>query len=72
MEGTGSAFVKGGLGCLGAFLIIGLFFVLIGGHMHIDAGGACCLFVGGGLIGLLVLWIYNKGKEDGSDGGDGY
>lgn len=64
-----SAFVKGGFGCLGAFLVIGLLFVLFGGSMHIDAGGACCLFIGGGLIGLLVLWIYNKGKEDGAGGG---
>lgn len=72
MEGKGSAFVKGGLGCLGAFLIIGLFIVLIGGNMHIDAGGACCLFVGGGLIGLLVLWVYSKGKEDGAGGGGEY
>ena len=37
----------------------------IGGSMQIDAGGAICLFVCGGLIGLLVLWIYNKGRDQG-------
>ena len=57
------AFAKGGCGCLVAFLVIGLFFVLIGGHMHIDIGGAIMLFVIGGVIGLVVLFIYNKGKK---------
>ncbi|MEM6258914.1 MAG: hypothetical protein AAF711_06565 [Planctomycetota bacterium] len=70
MEDKAGAFVKGGLGCLAAFLVIGLCAVVLGGSMHIDAGGACCLFVGGGLLGLLVLWIYNKGKQDG--GGHDY
>ena len=46
--------------------------MLIGGSMHIDAGGACCLFVFGGLLGLLVLWIYNKGREDESHGDNDY
>jgi len=57
------AFVKGGCGCLVAFFVIGLFFVLIGGSMHIDIGGALMLFVIGGLIGLVVLAVYNKGKS---------
>jgi len=57
------AFVKGGCGCLVAFFVIGLFFVLIGGSMHIDIGGALMLFVIGGLIGLLGLAVYNKGKS---------
>jgi hypothetical protein len=61
----GTAFVKGGLGCLGAFLVVGLGVVLFGGSMHIDLGGAVCLFVCGGGIGLLVLWIYNRGKRAG-------
>ena len=72
MGDQGSAFLKGGIGCLVAFFVIGLLFVVMGGSMHIDAGGACCLFVGGGLLGLLVLWIYNKGKEDASNGDDRY
>lgn len=46
-------------------LVIGFSCVLIGGHMHIDPGGAICLFVIGGLIGLVVLAIYNKGRREG-------
>lgn len=64
IEEQAGAFAKGGCGCLIAFAVIALFFVLIGGSAHIDVGGAICLFVGGGLIGLLVLWVYNKGKQD--------
>lgn len=59
-----AAFGKGGCGCLIAFLVIGLFFVLIGGSMHIDLGGAILLFLIGGAIGLVVLAIYNKGQRD--------
>lgn len=57
------AFVEGGCGCLIAFLVIGLFFVLIGGRMHIDFGGAIMLFVVGGVIGLVIFSIYNKGRN---------
>jgi hypothetical protein len=64
MANKGEAFVKGGCGCLLAFFAIGFSCVLIGGQMHIDPGGAICLFVVGGLIGLAVLAIYNKGRHD--------
>ena len=57
------AFAKGGCGCLVAFLVVGLFVVMIGGSMHIDIGGAIMLFVIGGVIGLVVLTVYNKGKN---------
>ena len=57
------ALAKGGCGCLIAFLVIGLFVVLIGGSAHIDIGGAIILFVIGGVIGWIVLSIYNKGKN---------
>ena len=60
----GAAFAKGGCGCLLAFLLIGMLFVMVGGSMHIDAGGAILLFVIGGVIGLIVLAIYNKGRRD--------
>ena len=60
---SGKAFVKGGCGCLVAFLAIGLFFVMIGGRMHIDIGGALLLFVIGGVGGLIYLWIFNKGRN---------
>ena len=58
------AFGKGGCGCLIAFAVVALFAVLIGGSFHIDIGGAVLLFVIGGLVGLVVLWIYNNGKRD--------
>ncbi len=64
MSEKGDAFVKGGCGCIVAFLVIGLSCVLIGGSMHIDIFGAIMLFVIGGVIGLIVLAIYNKGKQD--------
>ena len=57
------AFVKGGFGCLAIFLIFGLLCVLVGGTMYVDIGGAILLFVIGGVVGLIVLAIYNKGKH---------
>ncbi|MDB2687269.1 hypothetical protein N9Y42_08655 [Mariniblastus sp.] len=57
------AFTKGGCGCLIAFLVIGFLTVLVGGRMHIDIGGAIILFVIGGFIGLVVLAIFNNGKN---------
>ena len=63
MAEKGSAFVKGGVGCLAAFLVIGLLVAMAGGRVHIDLGGACMLFGIGGLLGLVVLWIYNKGRD---------
>lgn len=61
-----SAFAKGGCGCLGLFVLLGLFALMLGGHFHIDPGGACCLFALGGIVGLIVLAIYNRGKKDAS------
>lgn len=64
MEGGCGAFIKGGCGCLIAFAFLALLAVLAGGRAHIDLGGALCLFVIGGLIGLALLLIYNKGRSD--------
>jgi hypothetical protein len=64
MGDKGTAFVKGGCGCLLAFLVIGFLCVLVGGSMHIDLGGAILLFVIGGVIGLVFLAVYNKGQHD--------
>lgn len=61
------AFMKGGGGCLVAFIVIGLLFVLLGGSMHLDFGGAIMLFVIGGVVGLIVLAVYNRGKRDRND-----
>ena len=65
MIGKREAFVKGGFGCLGAFVAVGLLFVLFGGSMHIDIGGAVLLFAIGGLIGLIVLAVYRRGFREG-------
>ena len=67
MGQKGEAFVKGGCGCLIAFLLLGFCAVLIGGTLQIDVGGAILLFVIGGLVGLGVLAIYNKGVRAGRD-----
>lgn len=58
------AFVKGGCGCLVAFAVLALVVVLVGGRVRIDLGGAVCLFVVGGLIALVILAVYNKGRRD--------
>jgi hypothetical protein len=60
----GQAFVKGGCGCLIAFAAIAVVAVITGGRAYLDPFGAVFLFVVGGLIGLLVLAIYNKGRRD--------
>ena len=72
MNNKTGAIVKGGCGCLVAFLVIGLLCVLIGGSMRIDICGAICLFVFGGIIGLIVFAIYNKGVRKGRDRIDDY
>jgi len=64
MGEKGPAFAKGGFGCLLAFAVLALLAVCAGGHAHINLGGAICLFVVGGLVGLVVLAIYNKGRRD--------
>jgi hypothetical protein len=64
MADKGRAFVKGGFGCLLGFVAIGLLFVLLGGTMRIDLGGAILLFVIGGVIGLVLLAVYNKGRRE--------
>jgi len=64
MSEKGEAFFKGGCGCLVAFVVLGLSCALIGGNFHIDLGGAIMLFVIGGVIGLITLAIYNKGRDD--------
>ena len=64
MGEKGQAFAKGGCGCLLVFAALALLAVVAGGHTHIDLGGVVCLFVVGGLFGLVVLAIYNKGKRE--------
>ncbi len=64
MGEKGSAFAKGGCGCLAAFAAFALVAIVLGGSAHIDIGGAILLFVIGGVIGVIVLAIYNKGKRE--------
>ena len=59
------AFVKGGCGCLIAFVALGAVAVMLGGHVYLDAGGAVMLFVIGGLLGLGWLAIFNSGRRGG-------
>jgi hypothetical protein len=61
----GSAFIKGGCGCLLLFLVVAFLTVIAGGHARADLGGLLCLFVIGGVVGLVVLAIYNRGRRDG-------
>jgi hypothetical protein len=59
-----SAFAKGGLGCLGVVIAVGILVAIVGGNFHIDLGGAYCIFAIGGVIGLIVLAIYRSGQKD--------
>ena len=67
MENKGSSFLKGGAGCFAAFVVLALLALLFGGSVHLDVGGVVILFVIGGIIGLVVNWIYQKGRRDASD-----
>jgi len=44
--------------------VIALLAVLSGGSATINLGGAVILFVIGGVIGLVVLVIYNRGHRN--------
>jgi hypothetical protein len=70
MGDKGQAFARGGCGCLAALVALGLLFLLVGGNFHIDIGGAIMLFVLGGLFGLFVLAVYNRGRRDADRGDD--
>ena len=64
MGDKAAAFAKGGCGCLVLFAVFALVTVVLGGRAYIDIGGAALLFVIGGVVGLVVLAIYNKGRHD--------
>ena len=59
-----NAFAKGGCGCFLLFILFAGIAMLLGGNAHIDLGGAFLLFFIGGILGLIILAIYNKGKRD--------
>ncbi len=64
MDNKAKAFGKGGFGCMILFGILAVCALIFGGNVHINIGGAILLFIIGGLLGLIVLFIYNKGKSD--------
>ena len=64
MADKASAFGMGGCGCLVLFVLAAFIAVLAGGHAHADLGGLLVLFIIGGVLGLIVLSIYNKGRKD--------
>lgn len=70
MENKGSSFLKGGAGCFAVFVALALLALLFGGSVHLDFGGVLILFLIGGIIGLVVNWIYQKGRRDVSDEDD--
>ena len=49
------------------FVVLALLALLFGGSVHLDSGGVLILFLIGGIIGLVVNWIYQKGRRDASD-----
>jgi hypothetical protein len=63
----GQSFVKGGIGCLLLFAVFALLSLVFGGSVHADIGGILMLFVIGGVLGLIVRAIYNRGRKDSED-----
>ena len=55
MTNGGKAFAKGGIGCLVGFVVLA---VAVGGSVHLNLGG---------VLGLIVNWIYQKGRRDAED-----
>ena len=49
--------MRGGCGCILAFVVLGVIAVAAGGHAHADAGGLIIRFVLGGIAGLLVYAV---------------
>ena len=64
MPEQGKAFAKGSVGCVVLFFVLAFLAVIFGGQAHIDVGGFILLIVIGGIIGLIVNAIYQKGKRD--------
>ena len=57
----GKSFLESGFGYWMSFIVLGLLAVLlIGGNVEMSAVKTVALFAAGGLIGLVILAIYNK------------
>ena len=49
---------------MAAFLLLAVFTLAIGGSVYLDLGGVVMLLVIGGVIGLIVNSIYQRGRRD--------
>ena len=57
-------FFGGGVTLLAAFAIIALVILLVGGFVFATLGGLALLFLVGGLVALVVRFIFSKGGND--------
>ncbi len=65
-QGYGKAFGLGGLGCLGGVILLAVIGSAIGGTVTVDNPPCLVLFLFalGGAAGLLVNFIYRRGRRD--------
>jgi Putative prokaryotic signal transducing protein len=65
-EGWIDTFFSGGIVLLSAFGIIALVILLVGGFVFATLGGLAILFLVGGLVALVVRYVFPKdGKDEG-------
>lgn len=67
MADSGKAFLKGGCGCLLLFLFVAGCTALLGGWARADVFGLVLIFLIGGVIGLVVNAIYQRGRRDAAE-----
>lgn len=60
----GKAFIVGGLVALAACGAVAVLVMMAGGRAWATGGGAVLLFVVGGVAGLTVRAVYDKGRRD--------
>ncbi len=70
MSGSGKAFIRGGIGCLSVFVAIVIsVYLAAGGGFRVNVNGllglAMVFFLPGGIIGLVIYWIYDLGRQHG-------
>ena len=58
------AFLRGGLWALAIFGVLAAISLVAGGQAYADIGGILLLFGIGGIIGIVLRAIYNKGRRD--------
>lgn len=60
------AFIWGGLSTVVIFSVLVVISLAVGGVAHVEFGGLLLLFALGGVIGIIVRAIYNKGTRGAS------